>query len=64
METNRERIVRRLLREGWILVRHGGNHDVYEHPETKARIQLPRHRTVSPGFARALIKENGWLDWR
>ena len=64
METNRERIVRRLLREGWYLHRHGGKHDIYKHPDTHETIRLPRHRTIAVGIVRDMIKRTGWTDWR
>jgi mRNA interferase HicA len=60
LETNRNRIVSRLLREGWELARHGGGHDIYRH-RLKGVIAVPRHRTVSPGVARSIAKAAGWL---
>ena len=30
--TNRNRIERRLRREGWYLARHGSGHNIYRHP--------------------------------
>ena len=59
METNRAKIVARLLREGWI-GRQGGSHDVFEHPEKRGRIVVPRHRTVTIGVARSIAKAAGW----
>ncbi|MCE2501780.1 MAG: type II toxin-antitoxin system HicA family toxin [Dehalococcoidia bacterium] len=60
METNRDRIERRLIREGWYLIRHGSNHDVYGHANHDNTIRLPRHRTVSMGVARQIAKTAGW----
>ena len=60
METNRASIERRLVREGWYLIRHGGNHDVYGHANHDNTIRLPRHRTVSMGVARQIAKAAGW----
>jgi predicted RNase H-like HicB family nuclease/predicted RNA binding protein YcfA (HicA-like mRNA interferase family) len=57
-----EKVAARLLREGWEL-RHGADHDIYKHPTRSGRIILPRHRTLSPGVARAVAKQAGWLDW-
>src|SRR5689334_9588259 len=37
VETNRNRVVARLVREGWT-VRHGGDHDVYKHQSQPGRI--------------------------
>lgn len=58
-ETSASRIVARLLREGWILVRHGSRHDVYGKPGHPP-VQVPRHRTVTPGVARSIAKAAGW----
>ena len=40
--------------------RHGGDHDVYKHPARPGRIIVPRHRSLSPGVARAIAKAAGW----
>lgn len=61
VETNRSKVVARLEREGW-QARHGGDHDVYKHPDRRGRIVVPRHRTLSPGVARVIAKQAGWLD--
>jgi predicted RNA binding protein YcfA (HicA-like mRNA interferase family) len=58
-ETDRRKIVARLVREGW-QNRGGGEHDVYKHPDKPGRIIVPRHRTLSPGVARAVAKVAGW----
>ena len=54
-------LIKHYLRDGW-KARPGGNHDVYKHPTRPGRIILPRHRTPSPGVARAVAKHAGWLD--
>jgi mRNA interferase HicA len=60
LETNRTKVVARLQREGWQL-RHGGKHDIYQHPQWPDRaIVVPRHRTLSLGVARAIAKAAGW----
>jgi predicted RNA binding protein YcfA (HicA-like mRNA interferase family) len=58
-ETNRQKVTARLEREGW-QCRSGGAHDVYKHPQRPGRIIVPRHRTLSPGVARAIAKAAGW----
>jgi predicted RNA binding protein YcfA (HicA-like mRNA interferase family) len=61
IETNRRRVVARLEREGWI-ERHGGEDDIYIHTARPGRIiAVPPHRTLSPGVARKIAKEAGWL---
>jgi len=60
-ETNRAKVVARLRREGWQNV-GGPRHDKFRHPDRAAPIIVPRHRTLSPGVARAIAKAAGWLD--
>jgi predicted RNA binding protein YcfA (HicA-like mRNA interferase family) len=62
IETDRRKLVARLEREGWV-GRHGGEHDVYKHPNQPGRIVVPRHRKVSSGVARTIAKQAGWMDW-
>jgi predicted RNA binding protein YcfA (HicA-like mRNA interferase family) len=59
IETNRAKIVKRLDREGWILARHGAEHDIYRH--ARGIVSVPRHRQLSPGVARSIAKAAGWL---
>jgi predicted RNA binding protein YcfA (HicA-like mRNA interferase family) len=61
VETNRAKIVSRLLREGWVLARHGGEHDVYRHTQRRGAVIVPRHRALSPGVARSIAKGAGWI---
>jgi predicted RNA binding protein YcfA (HicA-like mRNA interferase family) len=60
VETNRNKIVSRLVKDGWELVRHGGGHDVYRHPH-KGVVVVPRHRELSRGVARSIAKAAGWI---
>jgi predicted RNA binding protein YcfA (HicA-like mRNA interferase family) len=59
-ETNRTKVVARLLREDWELARHGGGHDVFKHA-LRGVVVVPRHRTLSPGVARSIAKAADWL---
>ena len=59
---DRPLIKRRLKQDGWVLLRHGTNHDVYRHPRIKGIITLPRHRTVTPGVARSIAGKAGWPE--
>jgi predicted RNA binding protein YcfA (HicA-like mRNA interferase family) len=61
METNRTRVVARLEREGW-RNRGGKRHDVFTNPRrVGVIIVVPRHRTLSPGVARNIARNAGWL---
>ena len=60
-ETNRRKVVARLTRDGWSFV-HGGEHDKFTHPNHPGvLIVVPRHRELSPGVARSIAKQAGWL---
>jgi mRNA interferase HicA len=61
LETSRARVVARLGREGWELVRHGSEHDIYRRPGRPGTIVVPRHRILSLGVARTIAKAAGWL---
>jgi predicted RNA binding protein YcfA (HicA-like mRNA interferase family) len=63
METNREKIRRRLEQDGWELLRHGKAHDLYRHPERDALVTLPRHKRLSPLVVRSIAKAAGWKDF-
>jgi mRNA interferase HicA len=60
VETDRAKIVSRLLHEGWELARHGRAHDVFRHA-MKGIVIVPRHRVLSPGVARSIAKLAGWI---
>jgi predicted RNA binding protein YcfA (HicA-like mRNA interferase family) len=60
VETNTRKIIARLLAEGW-KSDLGGEHDKYRHPDKTFTIMVPRHRTLSPGTARVIAKQAGWL---
>lgn len=47
-------LIRRLTKNGWKLVRHGGNHDVYEKDGVMEII--PRHGEIKEPLAKAIIK--------
>jgi len=61
IETNTRKVLARLVREGWAKVR-GGSHDKFVHPEKPGLIIVPRHRELSPGVARSIARQAGWLE--
>lgn len=50
-------LVRRLEKEGWWLLRHGANHDIYTNGVRK--ITIPRHREINERLAQAILKQAG-----
>jgi predicted RNA binding protein YcfA (HicA-like mRNA interferase family) len=59
-ETNTRKIVGRLEREGWVNV-GGGKYDIFQHSSKLGRIVVPRHKEQSPGVARSIAKQAGWI---
>ena len=55
------KVVRRLEQEGWTLLRHGKEHDVYARALEPGVVVVPRHRVLSPGVARSITKAAGWV---
>jgi predicted RNA binding protein YcfA (HicA-like mRNA interferase family) len=62
METSRQKVLARLLREGWT-DEGGAKHDRFKHLDRpNAFVIVPRHRTLSPGVARSIARAAGWSE--
>jgi predicted RNA binding protein YcfA (HicA-like mRNA interferase family) len=60
IETNRSKVVSRLLREGWVS-EGGAKHDKFAHDDKPGiKIMVPRHKTLTPGVARNIANAAGW----
>ena len=53
----RKDLIARLEEMGCVLLRHGGKHDWYQNPETKACQPVPRHRELNEILARNILKK-------
>ena len=51
----RRELVKRLVKAGFELERHGSNHDVYS--RGKDREEVPRHREIDEDLAKSIIKK-------
>lgn len=58
-ETDRKKIIKRLERDGWSNT-GGSRHDIFRHPTKAGVVNVPRHKTISPGVARQIAKATGW----
>lgn len=47
------------IKQGFMLARHGGSHDVYEHATTKKRIFRHWSQEIRKGLKNRLLKEIG-----
>jgi mRNA interferase HicA len=42
---------------GWHFLKHGGNHDLWGHPERKRKLAVPRHKEIKEYLARSLLRQ-------
>jgi len=50
-------LIKQIEKMGCVLIRHGGRHDWYQNPVTKACQPIPRHREIKEGLAKNIIKK-------
>jgi mRNA interferase HicA len=59
----RSALVRRLLRAGFVLARHGKKHDIFENPATGRRCTVARHADDIPrGTYLSILHDAGLAD--
>lgn len=52
----RSELIKKLAKNGCVLIRHGGKHDWYQNPKTKMSQPVPRHKEINENLARHIIK--------
>jgi predicted RNA binding protein YcfA (HicA-like mRNA interferase family) len=52
----RRDLIAELMVLGAEFVREGGEHTIYRNPRTGVLLPVPRHRELSPGVVRQLLK--------
>jgi len=52
----RSDFIKKLTSMGCLFIRHGGNHDWYQNPQTKVCQPVGRHREISDQLAKHIIK--------
>ena len=50
-------LIKAINKLGAKFVRHGGNHDWYQNPETGVFQAVPRHREVDEPLARSILRK-------
>ncbi len=50
-------LIRKLENGGCVLLRHGGRHDWYQNPATRAAQPVPRHREIKEYLARHILRK-------
>jgi predicted RNA binding protein YcfA (HicA-like mRNA interferase family) len=52
----REDLVKRIERQGCVLIRHGAKHDWYRNLKTGVSQPIPRHREIKDHLAKHILK--------
>jgi mRNA interferase HicA len=47
---------------GWHFLKHGGNHDLWAHPQRSRKLAVPRHKEVNEYLARSLLRQAEMAD--
>jgi hypothetical protein len=55
----RSELVRQLLEQGCVLLRHGARHDIYINPTTGQKQPVPRHNEIDDPLAKHIKKYLG-----
>jgi len=53
----RKKLIKEIEKNGCVFIRHGGNHDWYQNPETKFCQPIPRHNEINELLAKHIIKK-------
>ncbi len=53
----RRDLLRHLEANGCAFVREGHDHTIYENPNHRKRVPIPRHREIPDVFARAICRQ-------
>ena len=52
----RTELIKRLIKQGAVLARHGGKHDVYIQPRTGMETTVPRHEEIKEFTAKSILR--------
>jgi predicted RNA binding protein YcfA (HicA-like mRNA interferase family) len=56
-------VIRRLLREGWRLVRSKGSHRQFKHPDRPGLVTVPHPKKQLPtGTLKSIFRQAGWSE--
>ncbi|MCK4423108.1 MAG: type II toxin-antitoxin system HicA family toxin [Candidatus Omnitrophica bacterium] len=53
----RRDLITQIEKMGCVFIRHGGRHDWYQNPVTKAYQPIARHREIKESLAKNIIKK-------
>jgi predicted RNA binding protein YcfA (HicA-like mRNA interferase family) len=55
----RRELLRMLQREGCVILRSGGNHDIFVNPKTGKKQPVPRHGEIDELLAKHILRHLG-----
>ncbi len=50
-------LIKALEKEGCVLIRHGGKHDIYHNPKSGSSQPVPRHQEINEFLAKKIIRD-------
>jgi len=50
-------LIREIKKIGCVFIRHGGKHDWYQNPKSKAVQPIPRHKEINNNLAKHIINK-------
>jgi len=53
----RRELIRQIENSGGVLLRHGGRHDWYQNPRSRACQPVPRHAEIKDHLARHILRK-------
>ncbi|HDY72318.1 MAG TPA: type II toxin-antitoxin system HicA family toxin [Nitrospirae bacterium] len=53
----RKDLIKEIEKNGCVFIRHGGKHDWYQNPKSKACQPIPRHKVINERLAKHIIKK-------
>jgi len=53
----RKDLIKEIEKNGCVFIRHGGKHDWYQNPKSKACQPIPRHKEINERLAKHIIKK-------
>jgi predicted RNA binding protein YcfA (HicA-like mRNA interferase family) len=55
----RSKLIKRLVKAGCYLKRHGSRHDIYMNPRNGRYAPIPRHNEIKESLANLILKQLG-----
>jgi len=55
----RSKLIKRLVKAGCYLKRHGSRHDIYMNPRNSRQAPIPRHNEIKESLANLILKQLG-----